>query len=61
MTAFVELAIAMDSPTFRALATGIFLILLVNYFIIWGFTIWHSVYGNLLIKPAEEGEVYKEA
>ena len=48
---------AMDSPTFRVLCTAIFLILLVNYFINWGFTIWYSFKGDLLIKR-DEGDLY---
>ena len=53
-TAFLSLSITMDSPTFRVLCTGLFLILLIGYFINWGFTIWYSFRGDLLIKRVED-------
>lgn len=49
----------MNSSTFRVLTTGLLLILLVDNFINWGFTIWYCIYGDLLINPEEE-EVIKE-
>ena len=52
-TAFLSLSIAMDSPTFRVLTTALLLILLVDYFINWGFTIWYSIKGDLVIKHEE--------
>ncbi|KAL2040517.1 hypothetical protein N7G274_006496 [Stereocaulon virgatum] len=52
-TAFISLSIAMDSPTFRVLSTALLLILLVDFFINWGYTIWYSIKGDLLIKHEE--------
>ena len=50
--AFLSLSIAMDSPTFRVLTTALLLILL-DYFINWGFMIWYSIKGDLLIRHEE--------
>ncbi|KAK3669682.1 hypothetical protein LTR78_010434 [Recurvomyces mirabilis] len=47
-TAFISFAKDFDSPAFRVLATGLFLILLIDYFINWGFTIRDIVQGKLL-------------
>ena len=52
--ALLTLSIDMDSPAFRVICTGFFLLLLIAYFITWGFTIYHCVRGELLIKRPEE-------
>ncbi|KAI9709836.1 MAG: hypothetical protein M1828_002353 [Chrysothrix sp. TS-e1954] len=46
--AFIELSVVMDSPTFRVLAVGLFLILLIDYFCCWAFTIRGILRGNIL-------------
>ena len=43
----------MDSPTFSILCTGLLIILLIDYFVNCGFTIWYSVTSDLLIKREE--------
>ena len=53
-TAFLELSISMDSPTFRVLTTAFLLLLLVNYFVNWGFTLYHICTGDLLFKKADQ-------
>ena len=40
----------MDSPMFRVLATVFLLILLVDYFVNWAFTVWYVINGDLLVK-----------
>ena len=54
--AWSTLSIAMDSPAFRVLSTALFLILLIGYFVNWGFTVWFCVKGDLLVKSHEERE-----
>ncbi|KAF1989368.1 hypothetical protein K402DRAFT_390945 [Aulographum hederae CBS 113979] len=53
-TSFLLLGTEMDSPTFRVLATGLFLLLLVDYFVCWGFTIKGVWRGELLDGRSEE-------
>ena len=53
-TAFLELSISMDSPTFRALTTALLLLLLVNYFVNWGFTLYYIFTSDLLLKKADK-------
>lgn len=53
--AFLELSVSMDSPAFRVLTTALLLILLVDYFINWGFTM-HLIFSTeLLFKKADKG------
>lgn len=47
-TAFISLATELDSSTFRVLSTILFLVLLIDYFINWGFTIRDIFTGKLL-------------
>ena len=51
-TAFLELSISMDSPTFRVLTAAFLLLLLVDYFINWGFTLYQIFTSDLLFKKA---------
>ena len=53
-TAFIELSISMDSPAFRVLATALLLLLLVNYFVNWGFTLYRIFTSDLLFKKADK-------
>lgn len=53
-TAFLELSISMDSPAFRVLTTVFLLLLLVNYFVNWGFTLYHICTSDLLFKKADK-------
>ena len=46
--AWLTLGIDLDSPTFRVLSTGLFLILLIDYFICWGFTVRGIWNGSIL-------------
>ena len=44
----------MNTPTFRVLTTALLLILLVDYFVNWGFTL-HSIFtGDMLFKKADK-------
>lgn len=52
-TAFLELSISMDSPTFRILTTAFLLLLLVDYFVNWGFTLYYIFTSDLLVKKAD--------
>jgi tellurite resistance protein TehA-like permease len=47
-TAFISFAESMDSPTFRVLATGLLLLLVIDYLINWAFTIRDIAQGKLL-------------
>ena len=47
-TTWISLSVEMDSPTFRVLATAWVLILLVDYFICWAFTIRGVWKGEIL-------------
>jgi len=62
-TALLELAHAMDSPTFRGLVTALTVILSVIYFINLAFTIKGVVIGSLVFGPRqldiEEGMIKK--
>lgn len=51
---FLELSISIDSPTFRVLTTAFLLLLVVDYFINWGFTLYHTFTSDLLFKTADE-------
>ena len=51
-TSFLELSVSMDSPTFRVLTTAILLLLLVDYFINWLFTLHGIFTSDLLFKKA---------
>ena len=51
-TAFLELSITMDSPTFRVLNTAFVLLLLLGYFINWGFTLYKVITSDMLFKEA---------
>lgn len=53
-TAFLELSISMDSPTFRVLTAALLLLLLVDYFINWGFTLYQIFTSDLLFKKADK-------
>ena len=46
--AWIELAEAMASDAFNALAAGLFVILLIDFFVNTGFTIWYASTGKLL-------------
>lgn len=48
-TAMLLYASAMDSPTWRVLTAGLLIILVIDYFICWGYTIYNSIWGDLLI------------
>jgi len=48
-TACLLYANEMDSPAWRAVTAGFLIILLIDYFINWGYTIYLSIYGELLI------------
>ena len=52
-TAFLELSISMDSPAFRVLTTAFLLLLLVDYFVNWGFTLYYVFTSDLLFKKAD--------
>ena len=43
----------MDSPTFRVLTTALLLILLIDYFINWGFTLYSIFTCDMLFKKAD--------
>lgn len=47
-TSFIEFASEMDSPAFRTLATIFFLLLLIDYFLNWAYTIRDIYLGKLL-------------
>ena len=51
-TSFLELSITMDSPTFRVLNTAFLLLLLLDYFINWGFTLYYIITSDMLFKQA---------
>ena len=53
-TTFIELGVKMDSPTFRTLATIFLLLLLVDYFTNWAFTIRDIWLGKLLNGPRSD-------
>ena len=53
-TAFLELSITMDSPAFRVLNTAFFLLLLLDYFINWGLTLYYIITSDMLFKQAGE-------
>ena len=53
-TAFLELSISMDSPTFRVLTAALLLLLLVDYFVNWGFTLYYIITNDLLFKKADK-------
>lgn len=46
--ALLSLSEELNSPAFRVLTTGLLLILLVDYFVCWGFTIWGIWNGTIL-------------
>lgn len=50
---FLQLSISMDSPTFRVLNTAFLLILLVDYFVNWGFTLFLIFTSDILFRKAE--------
>ena len=52
--AFLELSISMDSPAFRVLTAAFLILLLPNYFINWGFTLYHIFTSDLLYKKADK-------
>lgn len=58
--ACIALSTAMASPAFGYVATGILLLLWVDYVINWGYTIWYSIFGELLIKNRNKGENAKD-
>ena len=47
-TAFIEFSITMDSPAFRGLSAAFLLLLLIDYFINWAFTLRDIFQGKLL-------------
>ena len=51
---FLQLSISMDSPTFRVLTTALLLILLIDYFVNWGFTLFLFFTGDMLFKKADK-------
>ena len=51
---FLQLSISMDSPTFRVLTTALLLILLIDYFVNWGFTLFLIFTGDMLFKKADK-------
>lgn len=53
-TAFLELSISMDSPTFRILTVALLLLLLVDYFVNWCFTLYYIFASDLLFKKADK-------
>ncbi|CAD6584305.1 MAG: hypothetical protein ASARMPRED_001731 [Alectoria sarmentosa] len=53
-TAFLELSISMDSPTFKVLTTALLLLLLVDYFVNWAFTLYYIFTSDLLFKKADK-------
>ena len=53
-TAFLELSISMDSAAFRVLTAAFLLLLLVDYFVNWGFTLYHVFTSDLLFKKADK-------
>ena len=53
-TAFLETSISMDSLTFRVLTAAFLLLLLVGYFINWGFTLYQIFTSDLLFKKADK-------
>lgn len=53
-TAFLELSISMDSPAFRVLTAALLLLLLVDYFVNWGFTLYYITTSELLFKKADK-------
>ncbi len=53
-TAWLELSIEMNSPAFRTIVTGLWLILFVDFLINWVFTIKGVIFGNLLFKRGKE-------
>ncbi|KAI6838858.1 hypothetical protein KC332_g4826 [Hortaea werneckii] len=53
-TSFIEFGNEMDSPTFRTLATILFLLLLIDYILNWIFTIRDIWLGKLLNGPRSE-------
>ena len=59
--ALLNLSIEMDSPAFRVLTTGMLLILLIDYFICWGFTFWGIWEGRILNGREELAELAKKS
>lgn len=56
-TAMLVYSTEMDSPTWRVLTVGLFIILVVDFLLYLVFTVHHSWTGNLLIsKDARKGE-----
>lgn len=53
-TAFLILSVSMNSPTFRVLTIIFLLVLLIDYFVNCGFTIYYTIYGHLLIKEEHD-------
>lgn len=53
-SAFLELSISIDSPTFKVLTTALLLLLLVDYFVNWGFTLYYIFTSDLLFKKADK-------
>ncbi|KAJ9625619.1 hypothetical protein H2203_004378 [Taxawa tesnikishii (nom. ined.)] len=62
-TAWLELASAMDSPTFRALTSALTVFLVIAYFVNWGFTLRGLANGSLIFGKTqleiEEGMMKK--
>jgi len=56
---FLALSTSMDSPTFRTLTTGLFLVLLIDYFCCWVMTFWLAWKGKILDGRSEEEKAPK--
>lgn len=56
---FIALATSTQGDAFKALSAIWTIFLAIDYILNWGFTIWHSITGDLLVK-GEEFEIVKE-
>lgn len=55
-TAMLLFAGAMDSPAWRVLTTALLIILVIDYLVCWGYTLYNIIWGDLLIpKDARRG------
>ena len=52
--AFLEISISTDSPAFRVVTAAFPILLLLNYFINWGFTLYHIFTSDLLFKETDK-------
>jgi len=53
-TAWEVLSVEMNSPTFKVLATALVVILVIDYFVNWAFTLLHLFKGTLIAKSSTE-------